>query len=636
MSDSKEIQQSSIQRQPKRLSEQGNDTLLAQETSAVNGKKDITDKNKKTSKAVDTSSMVASNVKFTNSSTKTNERIPKTNGGLESRDNKKKAFKNSIGDVGRNEERNVSDTEPEVTQHVDENNDEREKNNAIKKLNGDQIANYSVSNSVTQSQSGVMHVQEETNKQIPAEHAKQTTRQFNENDKNSSTNIEGRNNERSSAMHMINNVTQEKVSERTDDAGNKTGKTRVLETLKINFLKKNRTSHLDRNNTSNSQVNALETQRNVKLDSESNSKADSEKVGASSKLSPAGGSDKTRASVLDKKDSNLNKSDVASNGANSQHTAKGDKEMSNTKGTDTSTGTRTTTSTKSEKIIVNLSRKEEKSKRNKTSITKSVNHQEVDKDTHQKNQNGKTLDTFPKNTQMAKTNIDANSIPLKIKSTVVHSKEQKINSSSANISHKRAINVQHDQNPLKPLSNGLVETLKNGALNSSKANETIPKVNTQVTKKDVIPSDIDSESSQNHNGGSKGDERRRIESERMRNALDKISKQSVDKMTDKANTKQTDRGSVNSKKSVGVSNDLSKKKRLENMGILTTNTSHERITEASQKLEGANHFQRAATNGEEVKNVREDAEYLNLQKHPNAGHDDVKKGMSTPYCYGVV
>ena len=599
---------------------------MAQETLAGSAKQNITNKKEKSSRAVDTRSMVVSNIKNKNSTTKRSEHIPDTNSSLDSRDNEKKALKNYVGDVGKIEETTLSHTEHEVTQHTGDNNSKR--NQTEVNTNGDQIPNYNVSNSVTQSQSGVAHVLEETNKQVPVGHSKQSTEQFIENDKNSRTNTESRNNETSSTS--VNNVTQEMVSKRSNVAGNKTGKTRMLETLKINFLRKNRTSHWNQNTTSSSEENALETQRNVKLDNETNSKADSDKVVASSKSSPAGGNDKKRASVLDKKNSNLHKLDVVSNGANSQETIKGDKEMSNAKGTDhgTSTRVRTTTSTKAEKIIVNLTGKEEKSKQNKTSITTtSENHKEVDKDTPQQNLNGKTLkSTFPKNTQIAKKDLDASSILKKIESSIVYSKEQKMNTSSSNIFHKRtgpttssvtATNVQEERKHLKQLQNDPGETLKNaGALDSSKANKTIPKENTQVTKKDIIPSDIDSESSQNHNAGSEGDERSDIESERMRNALDEISKQPVDKMMDKVNTKQPVKGLSNSR------NDLPNKKRLENVKILPTNT-----------LERLNHSQGATINGEGFKKGKEDAEFHNLKKHPVDDHDNLKKGMSDPYCY---
>ena len=627
MNDSEVIQQPSIQRNSKRVSGQGNNSSLAQVALAGNAKQNITDKNKKTLKAVDTRSLSLSDVKSTTSSTKRGEHIPDTSSTLDSSDIKKKALKNSIGDVVKSEETNLSRTEHEVTQYAGENNSER--NQTVENSNGDQIPNYNVpSNSVKQSQSEVTHVQKVANKQIPVEHAKQSAEQFIGNDKNSRTNVESRNNESKSTL--VNNVTREIVSERSNVAGNKTGKTRVLETLKINFLRKNRTSHWNQNNTSNSKENnALETQRTVKLDNETNFKADSEKVEASSKSSPAGGSDKIRVSVVDKNNSNLHKPDVATNGANSLQTTKGDKEISNTKGTvhDTSSRVRATTSTKAEKIIVNLSGQEEKSKQNKTSITTtSENHKEVDNDTQQINLNGKILkSTFSKNTQMARTDLDASSTRKKIESSVVHTKEQKMNTSSSNIIHKRAgsttssltaINVQEDRKKLKELQTGPGETSKSGALDSSKENKTIPEVNIQVTKKDVTPSDIDSESLQNNKAGSEEDKRLHIKSERTRNALDEFSKQPLDKTMDKANTKATYRVSDNSRKSVRVSDHLPKEKKMENMNISTTNT-----------LEHSNNSQGATNNGKGFKKFQKDVELLNLQKHPLSDHDDLKKGM---------
>ena len=602
VNDSKVLQQPSIQKQPNHVSGQGKNSSLAQETLAGSAKQNPADKNEKRSRAIDANSMIMSKVKSTNSSTDSSEHIPDTKGNLKSSDNKKKDGKIYLSHI-----------EHEVTEHASGSDDKIKE--MKEKTNGDQIPNYNVSNGVTQSYSGVTHdVQEKENKQIPGEHAKQNTEQFSENDKNSSSNIKSRNNSISSSL--VNNFTHKRVSYKTNEASNKTGKTRVLETLKVNFLKRNENSHWDQNNASNSLGNALETQRNVKLDNETNSKADSGEVGASSKSTPAVGSDKKRTSVLDKRNSNVQKPEVVTDGTNSQQIPKNDKEMPSNKGIDhnTSTRTRSTTSAKSEKIVVNLSGKEEKSKKNKT--TTSVSDRKVDKDTQQKYQNGKT----PESTQLAKTDVNANSISLEIKSSVAQSNEQKVNSSSI---HERTgsttspttSNVQHDQKDLKQLQNGLVETSKNTTLDSSKANKAVPKENTQVTKKDIIPSEKDSESSQDHNASSKGDKRWHIENVRTRNALDEISKQSVDKIKDKVNSKQDVDSLGNSR------NDLPKKTRLENVTVLSTST-----------VERMNHSQGATSNGKRIKKVKEDVEFLNFQRHPAAGHDHFKKGMYAPYC----
>lgn len=631
MNDSQVIQQHSIQRNLKRVSGQSNNSSLAQGTLADNAKQNITDKNRKTLRAVDTRSLaVSSIVKSTTSPAKRGEHIPDTNTTLDSSDDKKKAVKSSLGDVAKIEKANISNTKHEVTQHSGENNST--KNQSEVKTKGDQIPNYNGNNSVTQSQSEVTQEQKETNKQIPVEHARKTAEQFIENEENLRTNAEIRNNESSSTL--VNNVTQEKVSRKINVAGNRTGKTRLLEALQINFLGKNRTSHWNQNNTSRSRENALEAQHNVKLGNKTNFKADSGKVAAWSKSSPTGGSHKKRASVGDKNNSNLNKPDNITNGANSLQTTKGDKEMSNTNvpARDTSSRVETSTSTKAEKIIVNLSGQEEKSKEHKTGITTtSENRKEVDKDTQQINLNGKTLkSTFLNNTQMAKTDLDANSTPTKIESSIVHSlKEQKINTFSSNTIHKRAgstttsvtaTNVQEDREHLKQLQNGPGEAPKNGALDSSKESKRIPNVNIQVTKKDIIPSHIDSESSQNNKAGSEGVKRSHTESERTRNAPDEISKQPANKMMDKANAKETYRVPENSRKSVKVSNHPPKEKRIENINISTTNT-----------LQRSNNSQGATSNGGKgFKKVQKDVKFLSLQKHPVSDHDDLKKGKCVP------
>ena len=609
MNDSKVLQQPSIQKQPKHVSGQDKNSSLAQEKLAGSAKQNLTVKNEKRSRAIDASSMIMSKAKSTNSSTESSEHIPDTKGNLESSDNKKKDGKIHLSHI-----------EHEVTEHASGSNDKIKE--MKEKTNGDQIPNYNVSNGVTQSYSGVTHdVQEKENKQIPGEHAKQNTEQFSENDKNSSSNTKSRNNSISSTL--VNNFTHKRVSDKTNEASNKTGKTRVLETLKVNFLKENENLHWDQNNASSFQGNALETQQNVKLDNETNSKADSGEVGASTESTPAVGSDKKRTSVLDKRNSNVQKPEVVTDGTNSRQIPKSDKEMPSNKGIDhkTSTRTRTTTSAKSEKIVVNLSRKEEKSKKNKTNITTTSRNDvdKVDKDRQQKDKNGET----PERTQLAKTDLDAHSLSFEIKSSVVQSNEQKVNSSSINTIHKRAgstssltaTNVQHEQKHLEQLQNGLVETSKNTTLDSSKANKTVPKENTQVTKKDIIPSEKDSESSQNPNASSEGDKRSHIENVRTRNALDEISKQSVDKIMYTVNTKQDVDGLGNSR------NDLPKTTRLENVKVLSTNT-----------VERMNHSQRATSNGKRIKKVKEDVEFLNLQRHPAAGHDHFKKRMYAPYC----
>lgn len=585
---------------------------MAQETLAGSAKQNLTDKNEKRSRAINASSMIMSKVKSTNSSTERSEHIPDTKGNLESSDNKKKDLKNSVDDAGKIGKIYLSHIEHEATQHASGSDDKR--NETKEKTNGDPIPNHNVSNGVTQSHSGVTQdVQEKANKQIPGEHAKQNTELFRENDKNSRNNTESRNNSISSTL--VNNSTHKRVSDKTNEASNKTGKTRVLETLKVNFLK----SHWDQNNASNSQGDALETKRNVKLDNETNSKANSGEFGASSESTPAVGSDKKRASVLDKKNANLQKAEVVPDGTSSQQIPKSEKEISSTKGIDhnASTRTRTTTSAKSEKIVVNLSGKEEKSKKNKTNITITSRNDvdKVDKDIQQKDQRGK----IPERTQLAKTDLDAHSLSFEIKSSVVQSNEQKVNSSFTNTFHKRAdsttslttTNVQYDHKHLKQLQNGPVETSKNTTLDSSKANKTVPKENTQVTKKDIIPSEKDSERSQNHNASSERD----MENVRTRNALGEISKQPVDKMMDKVNATQDVDGLGNSR------NDLPKK-RLENVRILSTNT-----------VERMNNSQGGTSNGKRFKKVKEDVEFHNLQRHPAAGHDHFKKGMYAPYCH---
>lgn len=632
---------SAIQRQPNGVSEKINDSLVAQETSADKRKNIITDNGEKTTRAVDTSSMVALNIKSTTSSAKESENVPKHNHTLESGENKKNAHNVSMGDDGKSVQRNISrdvtEMTQQITQHINTSNVEREKNNATEKYRG-QIVRDSVSNSDTKSQSEGTHAQEETVKQTPAEHGKQTTKQFDQSDKESNVNIEGQNN--ISSLTQIKNDTQEEISERTNETVNKTGKTRVLETLKINFLKKNRTSHLDENNSSITQISDLETQRNEELPAlhnESNSKSDSVKMVDLSKSSPvASGSDKTGSSV---KISNLNKSDGKTNSIESQPGVQGDKKLSSNKGIDKDNKTRTTTLAKSEKIIVNLNGKQWTSKENKrnisvneTRVAPNVNDQKVKEETHKNTQKGEaSASALQRKSHTRKTDLDANSAQLKMKSTVVHNEVHNMNTSSTNINSKEdgskssltSKNVQRDHEHLEPLTNGSVKTsnIKSGALDSSKGNETIAKVKPHATKNDKSSSEIGSESSLNHDGSSKDSKIPHVGPERRQNTLDKNSTQPVKKMKDNVEKMQTERSSENSSKSVNDLSDLTKKKKLESMKILTTNTSHTRIAENSQKLERSNHSQGATSNVEEkrVTHVQDDVKPLNEQK-----------GMSVP------
>ena len=625
MNDSKAIQKSAIQRQPNRVSEKSNDTLVAKETSTDKGKENITEKGEKASRDVDVSSMVAASIKSTTTPiAKETEHIPKTNHTLDSRDNNKNAHDISMGFIGKSISHNISVTAQKVTQHIGKNNVVRERKNATEKLSRDQRVRDSVSNRNTTSQSEVTHAQEETVKQIPAEHGKETTKQFNESDKDSSI--------INSSLTQIKNDTQEKISQRTNEVLNKTDeKTRVLETLKIDFLKKNRT--LDQNNSSVTQISDLETRRNVELSAlhnASNSKIDSAEVVVLSKSSPlVSGTDKAGASALDKKIPNHNKSDGITNSAGVQNS----KEVSSNKGFDKDTRTRTTALAKSEKIIVNLDGKQDISKESKrniflngTRIASTANDQEVNGDRLKNTKKGEmSASGLQRKTQTIKTDLDANSAQLKMKSTDVHNKEHKMNT-SANINVKgdgsnssvASTNVQPVQKHLQPLNNGRVETsnTKSGALDSSKGNKTIAMVNAQVTKIDKNPSQIDSKSSQSHDDSSKDSKRPRVGPEQKQNALNNSATQPVDKMKEKVGKKQTEGGSGTSGKSVDDFKDASNKKMLDSKEILTTNTSHTRIAKTSQKLERSDHSQGTTSNVEEksVKKIQDDGESLSVKK----------------------
>ncbi|KAL9955764.1 hypothetical protein ACROYT_G037140 [Oculina patagonica] len=281
--DLKAVQKSAIQGQPNEVTENDNGTLVAQDTSAEKGRNNITEKGEKTTRGVHTSSMVAPNIKSIASPAKESEHFQNTNHTLGFEENKKNAHNVSMGDVGKSVQRNISrdvtEMTQQVTQHIDNSNDDREKNNATEK-HRDQKVREKVSNSDTKSQSEVTHAQQETVKETPAELGKKTTKQFDESDKKSNVNSEGEN--KKSSLTKIKNDTQGKISQSTNEAVNKTGKTRVLETLKINFLKKNRTSYFDHNNSTVAQINDLETRRIVELSAlhnESNSKSDSGKAG---------------------------------------------------------------------------------------------------------------------------------------------------------------------------------------------------------------------------------------------------------------------------------------------------------------------------------------------------------------------
>lgn len=596
--DSKPIQKSEIQRQPKRVSEQSNDSSVVQETSMNKQKMNITSKSENSSKTVASSSMVLPNVKTATTLVKDSERAPRTNYSLESTDNTK-APNVSVGDVGKGLEENVSHIDTEVTQKVAhqiaENDVEHKQSNVTEKSMLVKTENSSVRNGDTKSQSDVTQVQE-TRKQ------------------NSSINIKGQRNENSSTPSKSVSQGNVTISRRPNKAANKTGKTRVLETLKINFLKKNRTSH--HNKSSVSQVNALETRRNAELPAlhnESNSKTDSAgEVTVSSKSTPTGGSDLKGTSVLDKKISNLNKSDGITNSANRLPSAQKDNELSSNKRNDESTRTPATTSAKSDKIVVNLNRRQDTSKENKTNI--SVNDTSTVKGT-----NGQEVSTLATKMQ-TRTVLNVNSAQLKSKNMDDHNKEQKMNTSFTNVRSKEdgskisltSTNVQSSQH-LESLKHDPVQTSNTttATLDSSKENETIAKANVRFTKSDTSLSERDSKSLQN--GGTKDGKLAHVGSELTHKALNVNLTQSVDKMKDKVETKQTDRGSGNSRTSADDSNEHYKKNAQENMDILTRNKSHKRIEETSQNMERLNHSLQATSKVEEERTKQR--------------HKDQQKGM---------
>ncbi|KAJ7373519.1 hypothetical protein OS493_011119 [Desmophyllum pertusum] len=244
--DSKPIPKSEIQRQPNHVSEQSNDTVV-QETSMDKEKMNITSKSENSSKTVASSSMVLPNVKTATTLVKDSEHASRTNHSLESTDNTK-APSVSVGDVGKGLEENVSHIDTEVTQKVThqiaENDVDHKQSNVTEKSMLVKTENSSVRKGDAKSQSEVTKIQD--------------TRI-----QNSSININGQRNENSSTPSKILSQGNVTISRRQNKAANKTGKTRVLETLKINFLK--RTGLRITMKSSVSQVNALETRRNAEL-----------------------------------------------------------------------------------------------------------------------------------------------------------------------------------------------------------------------------------------------------------------------------------------------------------------------------------------------------------------------------------
>ena len=611
VNDSKDIPKSAIQRQPSHVSGTGNGSLVSKKTLAGKGKNTITDKGEKTTRAVDTNSTAALKVKPTTSSAKESEHILNINNRtLESRENKENAPTIPMGDTGNSIQRNVSHNFTEmthkVTQHLNYNNIEEEKNNDTEKLNRDQRIRASVSSSVTKSQTEVTHAQEEKLKQTPAEHRNRATEQFDQSKKVLSINTEDQDKE--SSVTPIKNDTQEnaKIPEGTNEAINKTGNTRMLETLKINFLKKNRTSNLDQNNLSATQISDLKMPRNVELpasQTDLNSKTDSGKVIVLSKSSPASGSDKTGSNVLDKNISTVNKSDGIRKRTDNQHGAQDGKGLSTNKGIDKDTRTRATTLAKSEKITVNLNSKQETSKENKrntsVNVAASMSDQEANGDDKQKTSQREETSTFSlqNKTQTAETDSVVNFAQVKVKSITVQNKERKMNTSSTNISSKGdgskdsqiSTDVEHDQNQLETIKQSSNESsnTESSTEDSFKRNKTVAKVNTHVTKSDGASSEIESKSTQSDDDGSKGN-------------VDKNVTQPVEKKANDIDTKKVE-----------------KKKSQESVEtVLTTNTSHARIAELSQKLESTNHSQGATSDVKEkrVKHVQEDVESHNVQK----------------------
>ena len=262
----------------------------------------------------------------------------------------------SLGDTGKKVESNhdtgrvrqvmpVNGRTPKVTQHVDKDSLRKQQANATIVLSDTQTENNRVMSSSLKLQKADTQV-------------KNTSSDKHANSIDQNVKMEGHHgNINNSSLQM--NSTREKVviSEKATDAAKDTAEnTRVLEKLKINFLKKNERSYLDQNSSHTTQDNALNVQRKSESFIQNENrlyKTDSKQ----NKMDLSNTSQSTGNGLLDKVVLRLDKTDAIKNRTTEQFRNKTFENNSTASAT---------TSGKSEKIVVNFYGKKETHKDNKT------------------------------------------------------------------------------------------------------------------------------------------------------------------------------------------------------------------------------------------------------------------------------
>ena len=577
-------------------------TSVVQKISEDKGKTNVTSKREK-SENVGASSTVASNVTLPTSLAKDTKQRSRTNESLKS------VNKEMHNKVETDTERNQSDTPTGViqkdTQHVNKTNTQKEQNNFTEKSKGDPITSSSENSPETKLQGADIKVQG-VKKQTPVELNKPAIKQSSASNKVASNkNVKDQNTKNSSMLTR--NGSQDKEI-------NKTG-SGVLETLKINFLKKNRTLLSDQNN-SLSHVIGPGTQNNTMLPTlhnKSNSKTNSQEKAVSSKSASAVRSDKKETSTNKEPDAQRDK----------QTSRSGLNENTRTQTTTSDAlhnRTQTTNSAKPKKIIIKLNGQQGASKENKTNVTvndksvlKAINSHQVNEDTRINSQQGNVAAKIK-----TQTRTDAKSPQLKTESKVDNSNEQKRNSSSINVERREDrsgsltyTSLLRDQKHLDLLKN--VKGNKNKsdtALDSSKVNETNAKANVHIKnikKKDVSISERDYNDSINGEQATLG-------SELVKKAPDKNTGHSVVQLKNRAHKKQNAKGLGNS---VDDISGTTKKETRESVATVTRDASQQKIVATSQKLERLNNSQGTTQKVKEEK----------TKKNRAGSHDEMQKGM---------
>ena len=405
------------------------------------------------------------------------------------------------------------------------------------------------------------------------------------------------------------NVAQEKVviSLQTNETNITAEKSRALEKLKRNFLEKNNRSHVEPNNSHVSRVHTLKSQRKSELPRQNKSNSAEKAVLPKSTQSSEDG--KNGTSLLDKVVLRHEKTDSIKNATADEKRTEGNKEHLSNKAFVNKSRTLSTTSAKSEKIVVHLDGKLEKSKDNKGNAFVNVASGTGDSQIN-------VIKDFGENEKIQKEKSSITKSDAEVPRRDIQEKQK--HDSAHFGSHQTQNNVVSEtENSHGNVIKDAGEDDKN-----TKENSSIAKSDAKVPRRDI----------QEKQKGGSGNTKIAHVSDQTHNNPVTNSTQSLDKdkVQDKVQVKQIDRFLDNSKDSGNNSVHLSKTKAPNDKDPLTEKTPRETIQDNTQKLERSDHS-RTTSDGnagdEKVKHTQKDMESQTLQKGAGGSHEELKKSI---------